>query len=374
MRSDWVLIALIFVIGIFAAGQFIKVSLSLPQLSAFYGYGIAEVSVLVSLVGIVSIVFGLVAGNIVAAFGARKTLCAALLLGSSISILQVFLPPIWVMLILRFIEGFSHLAVVVSAPAMMAGAASERSRPIAMALWATFFGVSFALATIIVPKLLDIGGLPILFGVHGIGFLVLAALVALRAPYSNYSPLELRYLRTHLTTYSTPNLCAPALGFVFYTFIYVALLTFLPEAIDKPNWQTWLPLIALIATMLAGWLLRFWGTFRTSLFGFSLTVVGGLGVLQGIDFAVWFMFIGLGFIPAAQFAMIAELNGTEGKRAKAAGAIAQMGNVGTATGTPVFAVLLLWGGTSWIFLSIIAASCLGYVTVWLYSRQITPIT
>ena len=74
MRSDWVLIALIFVIGIFAAGQFIKVSLSLPQLSAFYGYGIAEVSVLVSLVGIVSIVFGLVAGNIVAAFGARKTL------------------------------------------------------------------------------------------------------------------------------------------------------------------------------------------------------------------------------------------------------------------------------------------------------------
>ena len=126
--------------------------------------------------------------------------------------------------------------------------------------------------------------------------------------------------------------------------------------------------------MLAGWLLRFWGTFRTSLFGFSLTVVGGLGVLQGIDFAVWFMFIGLGFIPAAQFAMIAELNGTEGKRAKAAGAIAQMGNVGTATGTPVFAVLLLWGGTSWIFLSIIAASCLGYVTVWLYSRQITPIT
>jgi hypothetical protein len=72
--------------------------------------------------------------------------------------------------------------------------------------------------------------------------------------------------------------------------------------------------------------------------------------------------------------MIAELNGTEGERAKAAGAIAQMGNVGTATGTPVFAVLLLWGGTSWIFLSIIAASCLGYVTVWLYSRQITPIT
>ena len=374
MRSDWVLIALIFVIGIFAAGQFIKVSLSLPQLSEFYGYGIAEVSVLVSLVGIVSIVFGLVAGNIVAAFGARKTLFTALLIGSSMSILQVFLPPIWVMSILRFVEGFSHLAIVVSAPAMMAGAASERARPIAMALWATFFGVSFALATIIVPKLLDIGGLPILFGIHGIGLLVLAALVALRAPYSNYCPLELHYLRTHLTTYSTPNLCAPALGFVFYTFIYVALLTFLPDAIDKPSWQTLLPLLALIATMAAGWLSRFWGTCRISLCGFSLTIGGGLAVLLGFDIAVWVMFVGLGFIPAAQFAMIAELNGSEGERAKAAGAIAQMGNIGTASGTPVFAFLLIWGGASWIFFSIIVAACLGYVTVWFYSRQISPVT
>ena len=55
----------------------------------------------------------------------------------------------------------------------------------------------------------------------------------------------------------------------------------------------------------------------------------------------------LGIVQGASFAAIPELNVQPQDRAQAAGAIAQLGNLGTTTGTPVLAALLLgvgpWG-------------------------------
>jgi DHA1 family inner membrane transport protein len=48
----------------------------------------------------------------------------------------------------------------------------------------------------------------------------------------------------------------------------------------------------------------------------------------------------LGIVQGASFASIPELNATPEDRARAAGAVAQLGNLGTTTGTPVLAALL----------------------------------
>jgi len=52
----------------------------------------------------------------------------------------------------------------------------------------------------------------------------------------------------------------------------------------------------------------------------------------------------LGIVQGASFAAIPELNPTAEGRAKAAGAVAQLGNLGTTTGTPVLAALLAAAG------------------------------
>jgi len=365
--SDWFLILLIFVIGLNAAGQVIKISLTLHPLSIEFNKSLPEISFLVSLVGLISILFGLVAGNIVAAFGARRVMLIALLIGAFTSLLEALLPQFLLMSILRLIEGFSHLALVVAAPAMLAHVANDRDRPIAMALWATFFGMAFAIGTVIVPKLLAWGGLQLLFASHGFFLLILTLLLAWRAPYSKKMSLNLKFLSTHFTTYSTPELCTPGLGFVFYTFIYVAFLTFLPDVVSHQSWQFWLPLLSLTATLLAGWLARFLNVLTISLIGFSMIVAGGFAVLANFELAIWIMFIGLGLVPAAQFAMIPVLNVSEADRAIAAGAIAQMGNIGTASGTPVFAILMVWGGPNFLLLSILIAAGTGLLTVFLLS-------
>ena len=368
--SDWFLILLIFVIGLNAAAQVIKISLTLYPLSIEFNRSLPEISILVSLVGLISILFGLVTGNIVATFGARRVMLIALLIGAFTSLLEALLPQFLLMSILRLIEGFSHLALVVAAPAMLAHVANDRDRPIAMALWATFFGMAFAIGTVIVPKLLAWGGLQLLFASHGFFLLILTVLLAWRAPYSKKMSLNLKFLSTHFTTYSTPELCTPGLGFVFYTFIYVAFLTFLPDVVSHQSWQFWLPLVSLSATLLAGWLARFLNVLTISLIGFSMIVVGGFAVLANFELAIWIMFIGLGLVPAAQFAMIPALNVSEADRAIASGAIAQMGNIGTASGTPVFALLIVWGGPNYLLLSILIAAGTGFLTVFLLSRYL----
>ena len=369
-RSDWFLILLVFVIGLNAAAQVIKISLTLHPLSIEFNRSLPEISILVSLVGLISILFGLVTGNIVAAFGARRVMLIALLIGAFTSLLEALLPQFLLMSILRLIEGFSHLALVVAAPAMLARVANDRDRPIAMALWATFFGMAFAIGTVIVPKLLAWGGLQLLFASHGFFLLILTVLLAWRAPYSKKMSLNLKFLSTHFTTYSTPELCTPGLGFVFYTFIYVAFLTFLPDVVSHQSWQFWLPLLSLTATLLAGWLARFLNVLTISLTGFSMIVAGGFAVLANFELAIWIMFIGLGLVPAAQFAMIPVLNVSEADRAIASGAIAQMGNIGTASGTPVFAILMVWGGPNFLLLSILIAAGTGFLTVFLLSRYL----
>tara|TARA_B100001093_G_scaffold43658_2_gene37006 strand:+ start:2647 stop:3822 length:1176 start_codon:yes stop_codon:yes gene_type:complete len=369
-RSDWFLILLVFVIGLNAATQVIKISLTLHPLSIEFNRSLPEISILVSLVGLISILFGLVTGNIVATFGARRVMLIALLIGAFTSLLEALLPQFLLMSILRLIEGFSHLALVVAAPAMLAHVANDRDRPIAMALWATFFGMAFAIGTVIVPKLLAWGGLQLLFASHGFFLLILTLLLAWRAPYSKKMSLNLKFLSTHFTTYSTPELCTPGLGFVFYTFIYVAFLTFLPDVVSHQSWQFWLPLLSLTATLLAGWLARFLNVLTISLTGFSMIVAGGFAVLANFELAIWIMFIGLGLVPAAQFAMIPVLNVSEADRAIASGAIAQMGNIGTASGTPVFAILIVWGGPNYLLLSILIAAGTGFLTVFLLSRYL----
>ena len=369
-RSDWFLILLVFVIGLNAAAQVIKISLTLHPLSIEFNRSLPEISILVSLVGLISILFGLVTGNIVATFGARRVMLIALLIGAFTSLLEALLPQFLLMSILRLIEGFSHLALVVAAPAMLAHVANDRDRPIAMALWATFFGMAFAIGTVIVPKLLAWGGLQLLFASHGFFLLILTVLLAWRAPYSKKMSLNLKFLSTHFTTYSTPELCTPGLGFVFYTFIYVAFLTFLPDVVSHQSWQFWLPLLSLTATLLAGWLARFLNVLTISLTGFSMIVAGGFAVLANFELAIWIMFIGLGLVPAAQFAMIPVLNVSEADRAIASGAIAQMGNIGTASGTPVFALLIVWGGPNYLLLSILIAAGTGFLTVFLLSRYL----
>ena len=221
------LVVLLWCAGLGAAAQFGKISILYEDLRATYGgNGEVALGLVVSIVGMVGLIFGTTAGLLVARIGPRRAIVTALAAGAAMSALQSLMPAYPLMLASRIIEGASHLAIVVVGPTMIAALAPEHRRPLAMTLWSSFFGVTYTILALIGPHASPTG----LFLGHASYMAALAAILALTLPpdpRGQALPMG-NLLAQHAAIYLSPRLAAPAMGFCCYTFLYVAILTLLP--------------------------------------------------------------------------------------------------------------------------------------------------
>ncbi|WP_103333547.1 MFS transporter [Pseudotabrizicola formosa] len=358
--------------GLGAAAQFGKISVLFGALADQYaGASPVALGLIVSIVGIVGLVFGTTAGLFVARIGPRRAIVAALAMGALMSALQSLGLSYPVMIASRVIEGVSHLAIVVVGPTLIAGLAAERFRGLAMTLWSSFFGVTYAVLALAAPPLRDAYGAAGIYLAHAGWMAGMALCLALILPRDPAAPrgAQSGVLAQHAAIYASPRVSAPALGFFCYTFLYVALLTLVPP--DVPVAQRALaaagmPLISIALSLTLGvWLLGRVSAVRVVQGGYLAAVPGivvlalfwgqGAGMVLG---ALW-VAAALGIVQGASFAAIPELNATSTARAQAAGAIAQLGNLGTTTGTPVLAALLTGAGPWGLALVATLACALG---------------
>lgn len=374
MRSTFIVLA-VWAAGLGAAGQFGKMSVLFPQLGALYaGQGAVALGLVVSVVGLVGLVFGTTAGLLVARIGPRRAIVAGLAMGAAMSALQSLLPGYGVMLLSRVFEGISHLAIVVVGPTIIAELATPRYRGLAMTLWSSFFGVTYALLALVAPFLIAAGGAPALFLFHA-GWMtaiavVLAALLP-RDPTRQAEPSTGNIVAQHLQIYTSPRLAAPAMGFFCYTFLYVAVLTLLPPETPQSHRAliaAGMPLASIAVSLTLGvWLLGRMTAVRLVQVGYLTAIPGfvALGLVwgNGIGMAVAGLWLAgaLGIVQGASFSSVPELNQTPNDRARAAGAIAQLGNLGTTTGTPLLAFLLAQTGALGLSVSAVGLCALGVV-------------
>lgn len=346
--SPLLLILALWAAGLGAAAQFAKISLIFPELRQLYGDG-AGLGLLLTLLSAVGLALGLAAGAVVARYGHRRLLLAALALGAACSAFQSALPPMPVMLASRLVEGVSHLAIVVAAPALIAHVSPDRFRNAAMALWGTFFAVAYAFVAWAGPPLIASHGANSAFIAHAAVMAALAGLLVLMLPRdapaassaSGVSAAAL--LKAHATAYRSPAITAPALGWLFFTLSNVSLLTLLPPflAAESRHWAASLmPLASVAASMTLGvMLLRTTSAVTVIMLGFAAAALAALIMWMWPD-APWppiLLFACFGLVQGASFAAVPALNAGARDRALAYGAMAQMGNLGNLTG----AVLLL---------------------------------
>ena len=377
-KTDWRQVILIWVIGLLAAGQFGKVSLAFEAARTAYARPDSELALIVSAVGLAGVLLGAVAGMGIARLGPKRVLLAALTAAGVLSVVQATLPGFWLLIGLRALEGFAHLALVVASPVLIAAAAAPKDKSIVMALWASFFGVSFALTAQIIPVLDAFGGLPAIFVAHGLAMLTLVPLSWMWLSAARAAPRPWEGLvAAHLAIYRDPARTAPALAFFWHTLMFVALLTFLPEQLAGPVPQPVvagaLPLTALVGTFAAGALARYIHPLRLCLISFATTVLMMLilGLLSGLPQVIWagLLFVAIGVIPGAAFGAIPALNEAQDAQAEANGAMAQLGNIGTTSGTPIFAIALSWGALYGLTAVSVVLAVLGILTVsWIITR------
>ncbi|MEO1154562.1 MAG: MFS transporter [Pseudomonadota bacterium] len=380
MQTNWTQILALWLAGLGAAAQYGKVSVIFDQLGAVYPDAGVALGLVVSLVGFVGIVLGVVAALLVARLRYRRTLVWALVGGGVISLYQGTLPALPWMLASRVLEGMSHLAIVVAAPTMIAAVSADADRGLALTLWGTFFGVAFTALVWLGLPFVDWLGLPALFVAHGVYMLAFAMILSrilprIEAPVEE-APLTPRaILRRHGEIYRSPFVSAPAFGWLFYTLSFVSILTLLPPFLD-PSIRAFvigaMPLISIASSLLLGvWMLRRMTAVVVMQVGFvaSAGFAVALAVMPGNPAVALALAAALGLVQGAGFAAVPQLNETTELRAQANGALAQAGNVGNTLGTPVLLVVIGMGGHTAFLLSVAAILVLGYFgQVWL-ARQ-----
>lgn len=348
-------VLLVFCAGLGAAAQFGKISVLFDALSVQYA-GQRQVAMgwMVSIVGIVGLIFGTTAGLFIGRLGAARVLVTALVCAAVVSWVQSRLPPYPVMMGLRVVEGATHLAIVVVGPVLMAGAANARWQGLVMALWGSFFGLSFAGLALVVPGIVASFGIAGVFLGHGIWMAVCAVALwaVLPADVRGVVRLPGSIWARHVMIYASPRIAAPGMGFFCYTILFVALLTLLPPQVpigQRVLVQTAMPLVSIGVSLTIGvWALRYLSAVHVVQVGFVLAALAtvALWATWGQAPMAWAAFVlsgAFGLVQGASFATIPALNATPDDRAMAAGALAQLGNLGTVTGTPLLAWLFTHG-------------------------------
>jgi len=347
--TDWRLVWLLWAAGLGAAAQYGKMSIIFDRLDEVYPHAGAGLGFAVSLVGSLGIVFGIVAGVLVARIGFRRALLSALCLGALMSAVQAIFPPLPVFLASRIAEGAAHLAIVVAAPTLIAQITLPKDRGFALTLWGTFFGVAFAVLAFAGLPLVAAYGMGSLMVAHGLYMAGVAVLLWLLLPRGlvPQAAVPLAELwRAHGRIYQSPQIGAPALGWLFYTFCFVSVLTVLPPFV-APEWRAFtigsMPLMSIFVSMTFGVaLLRRMSAIRVVMLGFAICAVCAalLGVFPGQPALALALGGGLGLVQGATFAAVPQLNELPEDRALANGGMAQMGNLGNTLGTPAMVAVI----------------------------------
>ncbi|MEL6680022.1 MAG: MFS transporter [Pseudomonadota bacterium] len=374
-----VLILALWAAGLLAGGQFAKVSVILPELQAIYPERADRVAWLLTLLSIVGAVFGGLSARIANRIGLQRCLIAAMLTAGALSLWQATYPDFAVMALSRVAEGVTHLGIVVTAPALMAEISAPRWRGATMALWSTFFGVSFALVAWFGLPLMDALRVSGLFQLHGVGLIVMAGVIygllrclggaglgrAAEESESPSGPVPL----------ATSSVLWPGIGWLFYTLTFLALLTILPLQLPdglRAEVTTVMSLVGIGVSLivLPVALMKVRAT-TVVLTGFLLAaLLTALGASQDMLALSVTLFAILGLVQGGTFAAVAELNRSTESRTLGYGVMAQTGNIGNLIGTPLLLMVLGSAGLETLLITTAGIYLLGFLSLFILMRRL----
>jgi MFS family permease len=355
MTTSWGRIALLYAIGVLAAGQLGIVPPLVPALQRDLGLSLAGAGMTVSIVTLVGALFGLPAGGWSERVGHARALRIGILVMAAAAALCAAADDANMLLVARGLAGVGYLLVVVACPSLMVSTAESRHHAFALSLWGTFVPAGIALSGLAVAAFADRAGWRIIFAVDAallaFGLITATAIPQTRGPRHDERRVSGGALRA----------AAPlSVAFFCFALVFLALAGLLPAWLVE---RRGLPadeagrIIAIAAafgiagSLLAGRLMRR-GASPGRLVAVGLiasTVIAALSFsaapvpLAVAGFAVCFALGGL--VPAAAFASVPQVATDRRAVGPVNGLLAQTGSLGSLAGPPALA---LWvEATDW---------------------------
>jgi predicted MFS family arabinose efflux permease len=358
-KTNWFIGFVLWFAGIVAAMQFAKFSVAFDFLRNQYNVTPFWIGLSLSIVGLIGLIFGITISIFVSKIGQNKILLVSLLLGVIISLVQAFQPVFPILFLSRIMEGISHLGIIVTAPIIMIIISSEKHHSIVMGLWSSFFGIAFSVTAWIGNPILELYSSSALFLIHAIFMAIVLVILffSIKQISIPYNDNKVSFINAHKKVYSNWRTFSPGVLFFFHTFMYIALFTFLPGLSGNENTRSLLlvilPLISIIGTMSAGIATQYFvSPSKLSVFAYiSLLVlicVIRISFNNTTLFVIFSMILILfsGIIQGSIFSLIPNISLTTEDQTSASGSVAQLGNLGSTLGAPIFSHFLVFGRDS----------------------------
>ncbi len=363
-------IALLYAIGVVAAGQLGIVPPLVPALQRDLGLSLAGAGMAVSIVTLVGAALGLAAGHWCEQIGHARALQLGLLVMAAAAALCAMADDAPLLLAARGLAGIGYLLVVVAAPSLMALLTEPRHHAMTLSLWGTFVPAGIALAGLLAADFVDGAAWRALFGIDVavLALMVVGALLGI--PAVRASPGE-------APGGGSPRLGASlplAVAFFCFALLFLALAGLLPAYLVQQRGLAAAEAgrVIAIATALgipgslaAAWLMRR-GASPAHLTAIGLVASTALAALSFADvtlsvavtgFAIAFAVGGL--VPAAAFASVPLVASDARAIGPINGLIAQAGSLGSLAGPPTLALWVGWTGWSWAPLLLLAIALVG---------------
>jgi len=355
MTTSWGRIALLYAIGVLAAGQLGIVPPLVPALQRDLGLSLAGAGMTVSTVTLVGALFGLPAGGWSEKVGHARALRIGILVMAAAAALCAMAGDANTLLAARGLAGAGYLLVVVACPSLMVSTAEPRHHAFALSLWGTFVPAGIALSGLATAAFADRAGWRLIFAVDAV-LLAFGLITAMVIPQTRGPQHDERRVSAGALRAAAPL----SLAFFCFALVFLALAGLLPAWLVE---RRGLPadeagrIVAIAAafgiagSLLAGRLMRR-GASPGRLVAVGLiasTVIAALSFsaapvpLAVAGFAVCFALGGL--VPAAAFASVPQVATERRAVGPVNGLLAQTGSLGSLAGPPALA---LWvEATDW---------------------------
>jgi MFS transporter, DHA1 family, inner membrane transport protein len=365
ISTDWYRIALLYAAGVLASFQYAKIPYMLPGLAGQIPMDLVQQAVVLSIIGAAGAVAGTFAGALCQAAGLRRTLLVGLAVGVVGALLPLAVGSYPLLLLARLLESVAHMAIVVSVPTLMLLQCSQADRPRAMTLWSGYFTLTFIVAALIAPVLLEFAGWRGFALLHAF-LLTVVGVLCFRLPVRgglvrSGMPLSAQSLiNAQLRLLLQGRLLAVPITFFGYALLFVALVSVLPKMIAHQPAQASLIAMLLPCASLLGAVISL-SALSHGVAGHRLVLFSAIGLVAAAlclmlapaislaaQGAAMFSFVLLGTLPAGIISSIPALfKDGDPDIALVNGGLVQFGNLANFVGSPILAAMLLrWGWVS----------------------------
>ncbi len=360
-HTPWHLVALLYTAGLLAALQYAKIAFMLPGLLSESAMSAVQQAWVLSIIGIVGAVAGTFAGAVCQAVGLRRTLVWGLAVGVAGAALPLLASHYAMLLMARVVESVAHMAIVVAVPTLILSVCADKDRPKVMVVWSCYFTVTFILAALTLPHVLDATGWRGIALLHA-GLMLVVGVLCFGVPRAvvqhssvDVSGTSLLHAQWRLLRHG--KLLAVPATFFGYTLLFVALVSVLPKLMGQSPQAVAALAMALPVASLVGTLLAL-GALGQGITGHRLVrlsaaalVLVGLGLLFTVPPGllahglVLLCFVLLGTLPAGIVSSIPVLfQPDDADITLVNGGLVQFGNLGNFVGSPILAAMLLQFG------------------------------